>query len=96
LARLGKGDIFGEMSLLTGATRSANIVALRDCEFLVLDKNGFQDIVAANPTIAQALSVILAKRRQELDQEMAKQVGMDVEEERRSILKKIRAFFGLG
>jgi small-conductance mechanosensitive channel/CRP-like cAMP-binding protein len=96
LAHLGTGDIFGEMSLLTGATRSANIVTLTDCELLVLDKNGFQDILTANPTIAQALSVILAKRRQELDQEMAKQVGMDVEEEGHSILKKIRAFFGLG
>jgi len=97
LTRLGKGNIFGEMSLLTGAARSANIVALTDCEFLVLDKKGFQDILTANPTIAHSLSEILAKRKLEQDQEMAKHRGKEVviEESSRSILEKIKAFFGL-
>jgi small-conductance mechanosensitive channel/CRP-like cAMP-binding protein len=97
LTQLGKGNIFGEMSLLTGATRSANIVALTDCEFLVLDKKGFQDILTANPTIAHSLSEILAKRKLEQEQERAKgkQEKKMIEENSRSILEKIKAFFGL-
>jgi CRP-like cAMP-binding protein len=97
LTHLGKGNIFGEMSLLTGEARSANIIALTDCEFLVLDKKGFQDILTANPTIARALSEILAKRKLELDQEIArgKQKEKMIEESCQSILEKIKAFFGL-
>jgi len=97
IARLGKGNIFGEMSLLTGEARSANITAVTDCEFLVLDKEGFQDILTANPMIAHALSEILAKRRLELDQEMAKGKPREkiIQESCQSILEKIKAFFGL-
>ena len=97
LTHLGRGNIFGEMSLLTGEARSANIVALTDCEFLVLDKKGFQDILTANPTIARSLSEILAKRKLEQDQERAKgkQEKKMIEESTRSILEKIKAFFGL-
>jgi CRP-like cAMP-binding protein len=97
LTHLGKGNIFGEMSLLTGEARSANVIALTDCEFLVLDKKGFQDILTANPMIAQTLSEILAKRRLEQDQEKAKgkQKEKMMEESCQSILEKIKTFFGL-
>jgi CRP-like cAMP-binding protein len=97
LTRSGKGNIFGEMSILTGEPRSASIVALTDCEFLILDKKGFQDILTADPTIAHSLSEILAKRKLEQDQEMAKDGGKEIviEESSRSILEKIKAFFGM-
>jgi small-conductance mechanosensitive channel/CRP-like cAMP-binding protein len=97
LARLGRGNFFGEMSLLTGETRSANVIALTDCEFLVLNKEGFHDVLSANPMIAQALSQILAKRRLELDQERAKGLPKEklIAESSQSILEKIKAFFGL-
>jgi small-conductance mechanosensitive channel/CRP-like cAMP-binding protein len=97
LTELGKGNIFGEMSLLTGEARSANIIALSDCEFLVLDKQGFGEILTANPTVAHALSEILAKRKLEQDQERAKgkQEKKTIEESSRNILEKIKAFFGL-
>src|SRR5207244_498025 len=52
LARLMEGQFFGEMALLTGEPRAATVVAAGDVDVFVLDKNGFQDIIAANPEIA--------------------------------------------
>lgn len=39
LTRLNAGDFFGEISVLTGQSRSANVVAVTDCEILVLSKS---------------------------------------------------------
>jgi len=41
LATLGDGDFFGEISVLTGEERSANVVAVTDCEILILNKDEF-------------------------------------------------------
>ena len=41
LAILGESDFFGEMSLLDGEFRSANVVALEDTEVLTLNRNDF-------------------------------------------------------
>jgi small-conductance mechanosensitive channel/CRP-like cAMP-binding protein len=68
LARLMEGQFFGEMALLTGEPRAATVVAATDVDVFVLDKNGFQDIIAANPAIAVDISSILAERREALSQ----------------------------
>jgi NTE family protein/lysophospholipid hydrolase len=49
LAELGKGDVFGELSLLTGETRSATALAMRDSHLARLDKAAFDRVVAAYP-----------------------------------------------
>src|SRR5919204_2303150 len=36
LATLGPGDIFGELAMLDGGTRSASVETLADCELLAL------------------------------------------------------------
>ncbi|MDT8287935.1 MAG: cyclic nucleotide-binding domain-containing protein, partial [Elusimicrobiales bacterium] len=45
-AFLGKGDFFGEMSLLGGKIRSASAQALEDTELLVISKQNFGKLVA--------------------------------------------------
>lgn len=47
--RLGSGEFFGEMALLTGQPRQADVVALSYCRLLVLQKSDFDRFVAANP-----------------------------------------------
>ena len=41
LAMMGLGDFFGEMSLLDGRSRSANIIALEKTEVLTLNREDF-------------------------------------------------------
>ena len=39
---LGSGDLFGEMALLTGMTRQADVVAMTYCRLLVLQEGRFR------------------------------------------------------
>lgn len=49
LAELGKGDLLGEMALLTGEPRSATAIAVRDTQLAELQRSAFDRIVAAHP-----------------------------------------------
>ena len=95
-----EGQFFGEMALLTGEPRAATVVAASDVDVFVLDKNGFQDIIAANPAIAVDMSGILAERREALSQ-AAEDVThrFDVRgnpaELKQRILDRIRSYFGV-
>jgi small-conductance mechanosensitive channel/CRP-like cAMP-binding protein len=62
LAELGPGDFFGEMSLLTGAARSATVTALHESRLIVIDKEGLRPMVEARPELAERLGAALADR----------------------------------
>jgi ATP-binding cassette subfamily B protein len=55
LNTLGPGDSFGEVSLLSDATRSATVRASSQVEALRLDRSVFAALVRAHPTIRAAL-----------------------------------------
>jgi hypothetical protein len=90
---------FGEMGMMTGAPRAADVIARTDVECYRLDKSGFQQILAARPELAKDMSRTMAKRRAELK---AAREGMAddlrdsfAEEEQVRILHSVEAFFGL-
>ena len=47
--RLGSGDFFGELALLTGRPRQADVVALTYCRLLVLRRADFQSLPGGQP-----------------------------------------------
>jgi NTE family protein/lysophospholipid hydrolase len=49
LTELGKGDIVGEMALLTGEPRSATAIAVRDSQLARLDSAAYHRIAAEHP-----------------------------------------------
>jgi voltage-gated potassium channel len=51
LVRLGPGEFFGEMALVTGAPRSATVVALSPVTLLRLDVVDFRDLAAHQPEL---------------------------------------------
>src|SRR5262249_49795750 len=63
LATLGPGDYFGEMSLLTGAPRSATIRASEETRLVVLRKEALRPLLVADPTVLERLSKTLARRQ---------------------------------
>jgi CRP-like cAMP-binding protein len=63
LARLGTGELFGEMSLLTGAPRSATLTALCETQVWELSRDAFEPILRERPEIADRLSRTMARRR---------------------------------
>ncbi len=70
LALLGESDFFGEMSLLDGEVRSANIVANEDAEVMTLSRRDFLECLETYPKIAIALLEELAVRLRKSDQQI--------------------------
>ncbi|HLX98135.1 MAG TPA: cation:proton antiporter [Roseiarcus sp.] len=59
---LGSGDLFGEMALLTGMTRQADVVAMTYCRLLVLRKVDFDRFMQDNRDIRLVIHKIAATR----------------------------------
>ncbi len=99
VATIDAPSFFGEMGLMTGEPRTADVVALTDVECYRLDRTGLQRILEERPEVAAEFSKTLAKRRVDLatvveglDAE-SKHARMTTEETR--ILDRIQEFFGL-
>ena len=68
---LNQGDFFGEMSLLDGKSRSANVIALEKTEVLTLNRKDFLIVLHEYPKIAIQLLKELASRLRKSDRQIA-------------------------
>lgn len=95
VTRLGRGQYFGEMSLLTGEPRAATVVAAEDAVLFELDRPTFAQLFDEQPALAGLVSEALAHRRGQL-RAMAEADGTVVEvREANWILDRLRSIFGL-
>tara|TARA_Y100000031_G_scaffold139556_1_gene166400 strand:+ start:2620 stop:3828 length:1209 start_codon:yes stop_codon:yes gene_type:complete len=64
IAKLGIGEIFGEMSMIDDAPRSATVTAAEDTEVIVIERSRImKPLQSANPMMNLILRVILARLR---------------------------------
>lgn len=97
-ARMRPGDVFGEMSLLTGQPRSADVVARIDTVVFELDKNQIDPILRRRPELLDALASLMAARQQSNEAATAglivpyESAGRNAPQE---MMGRLRAFFGL-
>jgi CRP/FNR family transcriptional regulator, cyclic AMP receptor protein len=70
LATLGRGDFFGEMSILNNKPRSATAEVVEDARLLVIDPQTFETMVRSNAEIAIRIIKNLSARLQEADQQI--------------------------
>ena len=96
VARLGPGKFFGEMSLMTGETRTATVVADGSCELFVVGHDEIREILEAHPHLAEHFAEVLAGRRAELG-ERASDAGDEDEASAQTsvLLSRIKSFFSL-
>jgi small-conductance mechanosensitive channel len=94
VARLGRGALFGEMSVLTGEPRTASVVALGDAALLAVDRDAFERILSAEPDLAQRLAETIARRRTALEAVRAEQGPAAMEAVTSTLLTRIRDIFG--
>lgn len=73
VARLGPKEMFGEMALLTGEPRNADVYADSDVEALVVRRAPLQHFLNEHPSVASFLTEILGRRLLQGDQ--IKQIG---------------------
>ncbi len=70
LAILNEGEFFGEMSLLDGDSRSANVIALEDTKVFTLNRKDFLNVIKEYPAIAIELIKILGHRLRKSDRQI--------------------------
>jgi small-conductance mechanosensitive channel/CRP-like cAMP-binding protein len=95
IAELGRGDIFGEMSLMTGDQRAADVIATEETLVLALGRDVIAPVIEQHPSIAEHISRILAERRRVISElgEMSKNEDRASEHDQFEILRRIRKFF---
>ena len=64
VARLFVGDVVGEMSLLTGAPRSATVTAVEPVMAVEIDHGALAPILATAPMLADRFAAEILQRRQ--------------------------------
>jgi small-conductance mechanosensitive channel/CRP-like cAMP-binding protein len=97
LRTMGIGDFFGEMSLLTGAPRSATVTALKETDVLVIDKEDMRCMLEENSQLAEHISRVLAVRQQQLYEHQtprARPETQNVEAQERRFESLRREFLG--
>lgn len=73
LATLGRGDIFGELAMLDGGSRSASVETLSDCELVGLPASDLRRVIATHGDLATKLIVALTRRLRETNERVARQ-----------------------
>jgi CPA2 family monovalent cation:H+ antiporter-2 len=71
---LGPGDFFGEMALLTGERRTADVTAIDYCLFLVINKDEFDVFISRYPDLREKLDEVAAQRA-EMNKRQAQAAG---------------------
>ena len=59
---INEGEIFGEIAMLDGGTRTADACALTDCELLVIDRREFLPAIVSSSDAAMMLIRMLCSR----------------------------------
>lgn len=98
VATLGPGEIFGEMSFLTGALRSATVRSQTAVEALEIEKAGLQAVLAKRPELSDRLAELVVARQAALAAHAASPSPSEPGNGRESpvsLARRIRQFFGL-
>ncbi len=75
LAMLGRGDLFGELSLIDAKPRSANVTALTNVELIALDREDFMCGLKEDPTHMEDMLELFAARIRRTDELIAVMQG---------------------
>lgn len=99
VARLCVGDFFGEMSLLTGDSRSATVRALTATTVYEITKDDIKPLIQKNNEISEKLSRVLMERKLSNQKAVESLKSDDLKKKQenlyKNILSGIKTFFGL-
>ncbi len=75
---LSAGDIFGEIALLDGGERTADVIAITDCKLLVIERRDFLPLVHSRPDVAQKLIEVLCGRLRNTSRQVEEVMFLDL------------------
>jgi len=71
LAIIGPGSIVGELAIIDGHSRSASIIAVKDCQLSFISRAYFEECMKQHPEINRYLVNVLAERLRDADEAAA-------------------------
>ncbi|MGZ8462868.1 MAG: cyclic nucleotide-binding domain-containing protein [Candidatus Deferrimicrobiaceae bacterium] len=93
---LGEGDVFGEMSLLTGEPRRATVVAAGEVWLIEIGKADGEPVLRSDPSLIGRFSDILARREKiNLERTKAAEIGPSHGSLVDGFVKKLKLFFNI-
>ena len=95
VARVPAGGFFGEMSLLTGAPRTATVKTRVDSELMEITADTFRQFVLANPAAVEQIGGAVAMRAAELDRHRAAGMPAAAVEPPSTFVTRVRRFLGI-
>ena len=85
------GDVAGEMSLMTGANRTATVTALTEMRVLEITKSDIEGMLKHSPQLLERFSKVLAQRQHELDEAAHRKSSAQAVEV--DLLARMKSFF---
>jgi branched-chain amino acid transport system substrate-binding protein len=96
VALLEPGNCFGEMALLTGEPRNADVYAVDEVEILEIRKAIIQQLIDENNDLAEAFSQKLARRQAKLEAYSHATTEREARmRNEQNVLRRIKRFFGV-
>ncbi|HMD03670.1 MAG TPA: cyclic nucleotide-binding domain-containing protein, partial [Candidatus Binatus sp.] len=94
VANYARGDVTGEMALMTGQPRTASVRALTDLEVIEMDREGFVRLFKEHPDAAAGIGDIITARNRDLLEKLASGDTLDGKGgPHRWLLNKMRELF---
>lgn len=75
---ISEGEIFGEVALLDGHSRTADAVAISDCELMVIERRDFIPFLRDNPEVAIKLIEVLCARLRRTSQQVEDVISLNL------------------
>lgn len=75
---IGRDELCGELAMFSGEPRSANIVAVDDCEVLVIQKRDIYDVISSSSEFAVNIIEQLAQKVNALTDDVSSLALMDI------------------
>ena len=96
LSFLRPGSFLGEMALLTGEKRSADVISCTESLVGELTKDSIMSLATENPEILSQMTAVVAKRRlknKEKSSENGKNNQKEIQDEKKSLMARATNFF---
>jgi uncharacterized membrane protein len=91
LETAGKGDFFGEISLLDGGPRTASAQVTKDLEAVVVDRGDLEEFLRARPAAAMELLTAAGRRLREsaklLRRTASRNINEETEDKRTAVMR---------
>jgi CRP-like cAMP-binding protein len=92
IAVIPAGGFFGEMSMLTGDSRTATVSAIVDTQALEISASDIRELAVADPALLDHISGVVTARRTGLDEARAAAAAPVVAEAKQTFLERMREY----